>query len=448
MLSKNNILFACAWALTLILAVFSYQVGYGNLQTASLLLSIGGFVIVALNWHEHRGGRSASFIFLVLGYLFLCGRAFPALVGEESQLAKVGFGEFVVATDTVTTYVFLVLTSFFFVHVGSILPRAPKRVLTKYHCDAKIYWMIFILLLPAYVYKNAYYFNYIMTHGGYLAIYQDSSFIEGVGTLVRVGALMCLAAFTLYFYHEADEKKSRRALIYFVTVFASELLVGLRGKFFVVCLIFFLFYKLRFGGKFHLRGLLILLATVVVIAIGVEIAREQKGESTIGGSFLVGFLVQQGVTAGVSLIAMSDSSYYDHHAWSYFWHQFVAPFYSQSDVPMGWFLANDIAMRNIPTAYALGFGTGSSYLAELLLLGGWVGVCVGSLAIGWLLSTLGRFYQGVSGAVMFWVVCGVAYYPRTMLQDPVHNLMRYAVPTLLVVGCCRLLKSFQPQGPR
>lgn len=43
---------------------------------------------------------------------------------------------------------------------------------------------------------------------------------------------------------------------------------------------------------------------------------------------------------------------------------------------------------------------------------------------------------------MFWIVCGVVYYPRTMLQDPVHNLMRYALPTLLMAACCLLLRRW------
>jgi len=158
---------------------------------------------------------------------------------------------------------------------------------------------------------------------------------------------------------------------------------------------------------------------------------------------LMGFFLQQGVTAGVNLIVLENFQLFLPNAGTYFLHQFAAPFYSQPEVKQGWFLANDISMMFMPAAYAVGFGTGSSYLAELLLLGGWAAVCIGSFAIGWLLSILQRFYQGVTGALTFWVVCGIVYYPRTMLQEPIHNLMRYALPILLVAACCWLLRRMQ-----
>lgn len=443
MLNKGDLVIAAVWAIPVMLGGILLQTAAGNLQSASLLLAVGCITITAANWHAHHGGRNPSFIFLALGCIFLGGRAFPVLFGGDSQIARIEFENvFDINADTVIAFVPLVLASFFFVHIGSLLPRVPRPKLRVSTVDARIYLGIFIALLPVYLYKNVYYFNYMMAHGGYLAIYQGTEHLEGIGTLVRLGALLCLAAFTLYFFHEADQKKSRRALIFFVVVFASELLVGLRGKFFVVSLVFFLFYKLRFGGKFSARGLLTLLVTVIIISAVVAVLREQMGAGSLL-YLLVMFLTQQGVTAGVNLVVMENLPHFLPNAGSYFWHQFAAPFYTQLEVPEGWFLANDISMLIMPNAYLLGFGTASSYLAELLLLGGWVGVSVGSLAIGWLLSTLRRFNQGVIGALMFWVVCGIVYYPRTMLHDPVHNLMRYGGPILLIAGLCWLLRRLK-----
>ena len=444
MLDFRSILIACVLAFFLAGVGIAVQLGYGDSNAAAIVLSIGGILILGANWHAHEGGRNASFIFMVLGVTFLCGRALPILFGEESQLALIGYGDlFEITPDKVWTYVLLVLASFLCVHVGSLLTTQPVYERNRTERDAKIYRLMFICLLPLLLYKNIYYFNYIMENGGYLAIYQGSEHLEGVGLLPRIGALLCLATFTLYFFHEPDRKKSRNALIFFLVVFASELLVGLRGKFFVTALIFLLFYKLRFGGKFTLRGLAMLSLAIISIAITVEITREQKAESTVVGSIFTGFLAQQGVSAGVSMIVLDNSSYFSQHAWGYFLHQFAAPFYSQPEVPQGWFVANDVSMMVMPDAYALGFGTGSSYLAELVMLGGWPGVCIGSLCIGWLLTKASGFSHGVKAALMFWIVCGIVYYPRTMLQDPVHNLLRYAVPTLLLAGCCILLRKWK-----
>lgn len=439
MLDSRNIIIVCFLAFGIAAAALGFQVTHGTSNYASMVLSVGGILILGANWHAHNGGRSASFIFLVLGLTFLCGRAFPILFGDNSQLALIGYGDlFEISSDKVMTYVVLVLTSFLCVHIGSLLIYEEAPALPDSIHEAKIYRIMFICLLPLLLYKNIWYFNYIMANGGYLAIYQGSEHLEGVGMLARVGALLCLVTFTLYFFHETNQKKSRNALIFFLFVFSSELLVGLRGKFFVTALIFFLFYKLRFGGKFSLRGLAVLLLVIISVAITVEITREQKSESTVAGSLLTGFLAQQGVSAGVSLVVLDNPSYFAQNPWSYFQHQFAAPFYSQPEVPKGWFVANDISMMVMPEAYALGFGTGSSYLAELLMLGGWAGVCIGSLAIGWILTKAKRFTSGVTGALIFWIVCGVVYYPRTMLQDPIHNLMRYALPTLFLAGVCIL----------
>lgn len=445
MLNKTNLVIAAAWVVPAMLGALLLQTTAGSVQTASLLLVVGSITITAANWHAHRGGRNPSFIFLTLGSIFLGGRAFPVLFGGDSLIARIEF-EYVydVSLDVVKTFVPLVLASFFFVHIGSLLTRAPMPALRPSRIDANIYLTVFLVLLPIYFYKNVYYFNYIMSHGGYLAIHIGDEHLVGVGKLVRAGALLCLAAFTLYFFHETDRKKSRWALIIFLVVFASELLVGLRGKFFVVSLIFFLFYKLRFGGRFSVRGLLMLLVTVIIISAVVAILREQMGVGSLL-YLLIMFLIQQGVTAGVNLVVMEDLPHFLPNAGSYFWHQFALPFYNQLETPEGWFLATDIAMLTMPNAYALGFGTGSSYLAELLLIGGWAGVCLGSLMIGWLLSKLRRFNQGVSGALMFWIICGIVYYPRTVLHDPVHNLMRYGGPILLLAFFCWLLTHLKPK---
>lgn len=447
MLTSHSLIRAFGWAGLVLLLGVSIQMEQDALQKVSLLLVIAGFAITGLNWYEHRGGRSPSFLFLVFGCVFLCGRAFPSLLGGESQLAKIGFGnEYYVADETVFEYAWLVLASFFLVHFGSLIPKTEQGFPKASRRAARIYFVFFLLFLPAYLYKNISYLSYIMSSGGYLAIYQDSEFLEGVGMPVRAGALLCMAAFTLYFFHETDRRKARWSLLLFIVVFSSELLIGLRGKFFVAVLAFLFFYKIRFGGRFSVRGMLGLFVAIFILAVAIEIIRQ--GGTSIEGSLLMGFFVQQGVTAGVNLVVLDDLQYFSGNTGDYLIRQFMIPFYAQREVEQGWSLANDVSMLVMPTAYALGFGTGSSYLAELMLLGNWIGVCVGSVAIGWMLSTLRRFHYGVMGALSFWVVCGLIYYPRTMLHDPIHNLMRYALPILLVAGCCWLVQHVIQQKTR
>ncbi len=437
MLESRNLIVACALALFVACSALAFRLGVDSSLTTALILCIGSLLILGANWHSHDGGRSASFIFMILGVTFLAGRAFPVLFGDESQLALIGYGTpYEVSSDKVTHYVTLVLSSLLFVHIGSLLTKKVAFAPFDTQLEATIYKVMFFCFLPLLLYKNIYYFNYISNNGGYLAIYQGTEHLEGVGVLARMGALMCLATFTLYFFHETDKKKSRNALIFFIIVFSSELLVGLRGKFFVTALVFFLFYKLRFGGRFTVRGLAILMFVIIALAITIEVTREQKEQTMVTGGLLAGFLAQQGVSAGVSLIVLDNPVYFDQYSWSYFLRQFTVPFQVQAEVPQGWFLANDVSVMVMPAAFARGFGTGSSYLAELIILGGWAGVCLGSLIIGWVLTKAQRFTSGVPAALMFWVICGIVYYPRTMLHDPVHNMMRYFLPIILLAAAC------------
>lgn len=443
MLTRSNLTNALAIAVLLTGAVLAHDLFGGGTNFSSIILCVGAASIIALNWRTHAGGRNASFLFLVLGYIFLCGRALPVIFGGESQLGTIGFADaFDVDRQVVMTYVELTLSSFLCVHIGSLLPRSTIREATASNPATKIYLAIFVALLPLYIYKNIFYFNYIMSHGGYLAIYQGADHLDEVGSIVRIGALLCLAAFILYFFHETDRKRAKIAVIVFLIVFSSELIIGLRGKFFVISLVLFLFYKLRFGGTFSIRGMVILCISVIALALIVEMTREQKEESTVGTSILLGFLSQQGVTAGVSEYILQYPKYFSEHAWGYLLHQFAVPFYAQSEVPPGYFLGNDVSMSVMPEAYALGFGTGSSYIAELLLLGGWLGVCGGSLVIGWILSAANRCAHGVRGALIFWLVSGIVYYPRTMLHEPIHNLMRYAAPTFALFFCSWLYQRW------
>lgn len=442
---NRMLVISTCWAICILFFILFHMVVAGSVQTISFVLVIGCLALTAINWYFHAGGRCLSFIFLVLSCVFLSGRAFPVLIGDDSLLGIVSFGDgFEVEYDIVVVYVLLVLTSLFFIHIGSFLLNNSKSALKSFDFDASFYLKFFLLFLPFYLYKNYYYFNYIMSQGGYLSIYQGTEHLEGVGVVVRIASLMCLAAFSLYFFHETEQRKLFLSLIFFSVIFSSELLVGLRGKFFVILLVLVFFYKVKFNKGFSIRELISLLAVIVLLAVLVEVTREQKDSSSVQGNILFGFLLQQGVTAGVNIEVLKEFDFFYKNAGSYLFHQFLAPFYSQSEVQQGWFLANDISMRIQPEAFDLGFATGSSYLAELLLIGGWIGVCIGSLGIGMVLNILSRQYQGVFGAIALWITVGIVYYPRTMLQEPVHNLFRYAVPVFfifLLLQCVKLYKN-------
>jgi hypothetical protein len=292
------------------------------------------------------------------------------------------------------------------------------------------------------LYKNIYYFTYLMSEGGYLAIYQGREHVEAVGFLPRLASVFFIAAFTLYFFSERDQKALRRWFIVFALAFATELLVGLRGKFLTTLLTFVLFYKIRFGGTFSARQIAALVACIVALSTVVAGMREQKTSEPGQASVLAAFINQQGVSAGVFESILQFPTPFYGKGTGYLLKQSLAPFIPQSEARPGEFLADDLSEFLMPEAYALGFGTGSSYLAELYLLGGGIAIGVASLAIGCVLTILSSKASGFAGAVSFWMTAGFIYYPRTMLQEPVHNLIRYGLPMLALAFAAALLFPF------
>jgi len=207
---RYNWILSLTWITTLSIAIIFHAIGgLWNIHSFSIYLVLSAATLVMLNWHTTAGGRNPSFLFLSFALIFMLGRAIPSVFGGDSQLLRIQFGsEFSARPDTVIVYGILTLASLFSIHIGSSIAKQEYKDSKNIDAtlDAKIYLSIFIAFLPLYLYKNYYYFSYIMESGGYMAIYQDSEHITGVGLLPRISSLICLSSFTLYFFHESDKK--------------------------------------------------------------------------------------------------------------------------------------------------------------------------------------------------------------------------------------------------
>ncbi len=430
---SNSVMLAFIPWLCIALYGLALELGSPSTSLSAWFLTVGLLSALASTWHATGGGLGPSFLFLSTTTIFLGGRALPVLLGDDgANLAIIGFGEeFAALPSTVASYVLAVLLSAACVSSTALLgqhePIQPTRDIR-----ADFYRACFLLTLPLYLYKNFYYFYYLISNGGYLAIYQGTEHTEGVGIAPRVGSLLCLAAFTLYFFSESDKIRLRPLLVLFGLAFCTELLIGLRGKFFSTVLTFLLFYKLRNGGHFSFQHMWRLALTVVALSLTVQVLREQQDAIPVEGQPLSLFLTQQGVSAGVLMSVIQYPYAFAGQGLHYLQQQFLVPFIPQPEVQPGMFLADDLSIFMMPEAYALGFGTGSSYLAELALLGGWIGIALGSLLVGLALRRLGRYCNGLGGALAFWVVAGLVFYPRAMLHEPLFQLLRYAPPMLLL----------------
>ena len=191
----------CIYAIYILLFYVSWKLQLLDRNGISIFLIYGAFMITFMNWYEHKGGMNASFLFLAFGLVFLCGRATPLLIGEDTSLDIVSFGiAHNVTNEVLFDYSFAVILSFYSVHVGSILAsRRQTKVNSPKSSNVDLYLLVFFLSLPIYLYKNYLYYSYLSSLGGYIEMYKSTEHLSEAGPLLRLASVFCPSAFILSF---------------------------------------------------------------------------------------------------------------------------------------------------------------------------------------------------------------------------------------------------------
>lgn len=421
------------WAVLLcLLSLLLIVAGKDPNQVVNLVTALNLSFVALFAWFYTEKGQSFLFLFIVTFILFLGGRFITPFLGYDYQPEYVGFGEGTfVGVDTHRTFAYLLnacVVAFVLAIVKKSTPVRPLPIITqKSNAGLKrLLAVAFFVFLPFYLYKNYTYFNYIMENGGYVAIYLSRDHIETVGVLSRAGALICFASILARVFFADNRKEFMGWALILVSIFWIELAIGLRGKFFVTVLSIFFLYLVRFERSLPIVALLLLFLSVAGISVVVEVFRENKEQSSLVGTLLVGFLHQQSVSSDVvkGVIALGDKL--PGSGFDYLIRQLMIPFIHPTEVSSGWVLSDDYSQLVMPNAYRNGFGTGSSYLAELYLVGGLPIVFLVNFGLALFLKTV-RPSVSLRGYILFIALIGLMYFPRTTLQDPVHMILRYVI---------------------
>ena len=406
----------------------------------SLVLYAG---LLTLAWRTFDGGRHPGFLFLGMLLLFQMGRLVGYALGATTDPFNVVVQTLIPVTVSPTASeitILLVLLSATVIYAVCAW-NAPRIVLEPGREQS---WLpaCYILLavsFPFVLYKNYEYFQFIRSHGGYLAIFTDSDAIaQSAGALVRIISLVAANAFLLVYLIERRGGRLALVTTAFLSTSVLELLIGLRGKVFLFLLTLWFLHNLKTGKRFRLVTLATVLVAGSFAAVAITGFREMRSSAVVGPA---GFIAGQGISMGVTQIAVQYRPLFEPHAKTYLANELLQAFYPGSHFSQGQLFDNDISVFLNVDAFREGFGTGSSYLAEAWIAGGLLAVLIVSILIGLalrLLHGIGATFLGAAAVAI--VLPSLIYLPRAQLLSPIAATLKSGLIFLPMLPCLAFIR--------
>jgi hypothetical protein len=399
----------------------------------SLLLNLS---LVLLAWQRFDGGRHPCFLFLAMLLLFQMGR----LVGYVAGATHDPFGVVVatilpiqVSTASSEITLFIILLSATCIYAVCAWNVSPVTLgPTEGQSWLAAAYVLLAASFPFVLYKNYEYLQFIRSHGGYLAIFTETQDVaNSAGGLARLLSLVAENAFILIYVLERKRGRLAWVTAAFLSTAVLELAIGLRGKVFLFLITLWFIRNLKTGKRFRLGTLLGAGLVASFLAVAISGFREMKTTALVGPA---GFISGQGISMGVTQIAIQYRPHFEPHAPSYFKNEVLQAFYPGTQFGQGQLFDNDVSVFLNAEAFRHGFGTGSSYLAEAWVAGGIVGVLCTSLLIGLTLRWLHGLGRSWIGAVVVAILLpSVIYLPRAQLLSPIAATLKNGIVFVLMI---------------
>lgn len=394
---------------------------------------VGALLWVA--WWRFDGGRHPCFLFLAMLFVFQGGRLAGYLFGSIREPLRIELAT-TVPLNVSTRSAELALLA---IVLSAICVYFPCRLTYKpviFHAGSEIQWMpslyfLVVFTLPFALYKNIMYIRYLSLHGGYLAVFTDNAAVlESAGTIARVISIICVTAMLIAYVFERRSRRVAIILTLLLGLSALDLIIGFRGKVFTETLSLWFIHNLKSGRRFTIAPIVILVLGLNVLAVSVAALREFHRIVLLNP---VDFLASQGVSLNVTEAAIEFRDRFGSYGLSYIVEGFTSGFAPPPAMTEGHLWTNDLTMFLNPTAAKLGFGTASSYLAELYLFAGLPAVLLGSTAIGCCLAALHHISSRSWGAVILgFTLPALIYLPRLELLNPLAVLIKSLGACVLV----------------
>jgi hypothetical protein len=431
-----SIVFLIAQALTIELRVLSLD-ALIRVNTAFLLL------LFFAAWKRFRGGMHICFLFLGTLILFQAGRmvafTFNPFFGQVADLMdpfdfvlmrEVPFG---VAQHVAEMTMLLIVTSAVCVYLPCSMRFRPATLPGPLRQDRmRGLYRIYFATFPFILYKDVRYLMFIRAHGGYLAVYLNrEGLLASVDPVTRLLAFVAGIAFVLIFLFEPSRRRVFWITFTYLFVSTLDLLIGLRGKVFTLLLALWFINNLKRHKHFRIGRLVLPAFLIMYVAMFAASFRENQSVELLNP---LAFLAEQGISMQVTEAVVGFRNDFVRSPSRYLLNELEMPFSSKSQVqePDGESLAGDLTQYLSPVAASQGYGTGSSYIAEGFLFGGFFGVIVISLLLGYGLSWVHLHSGSVAGGILLaYMMPTLIYLPRSTLFDPLSLLVKTAVALLL-----------------
>jgi len=463
-MEKNKILFliGCIFLFLSLNLVFFLFLSVESLRytfVLNVLLSIFFYFILF--------GRTFHPILIFIGTLtlFQGGLIISSIFDNSIDLSYVSLmgADFFLKEDTVRLTILLICSSYWFAIIGAYIGSEGKIKNLK---EAKefdnnflkqIFLIIFFIALPFYIYKQLIYFNYF-TQYGYIGFYQSTKYLEEAGFIVRSISFLVPIAFLGFFFLERNKKIILLISFIFFIISLPVLISGFRGWFFTFWLTVFLFYKQKFNNKISFKYLFMLIIIFSTIGLFISYTRENPSLTSvfnlqyifnilINRNPILEFLKQQGVSFWVTAMAVEFEYEFSSKIFKYLLWEPIAGIYPH--IPTAF--AHDLTQKINYNAYLMGYGTGSSYLAEAYLLGGFLAVFLASLLIGYVLGKLNSFFHYVNiykKILIFTVFQYIFFIPRDLLLMPIAQAIKTGVYLIMLFFIIVFIKQVATSNKR
>jgi hypothetical protein len=412
-----------------VIAVIEEMIALGiiSINTCAWIVAALLISLTILSYYRFDGGRHPCFLFLVTILLFQGGRLVCSLCGIiDDPMLIVVQTSVPISVKISTAELTLILLA-----ISAGLIYAPCRLFYKpvkfsQSSDAlqlRAIYVFIALTIPFSFYKNIMYFLYLKSHGGYITIYTDNAAVlQSAGIIPRVVSMVNIIAIMVAYVLEYRPKRSRFILFLYLIFSVLNLLIGFRGKFFTQIMTLWYIHNLKTGHKFRFAKLFVFAALGCLISVIISIFRGDAVTPTFNPLEFIGHM---GVSINVTEAAIEFYDLFSQYRFNYILGGFTNGI---TPLPVGaehvlW--TNDLSYFLNSAAARLGFGSASSYLAELYLLGRSVGIILGSLAIGGSLNIIHHCSSRLSGTLLLaFILPDLIYLPRLELLAPLSALIK------------------------
>lgn len=424
------------------------------------------FVLIVFIWNvfSYVVCANKSFdlylVFLVVFFVFLLGRVFLDILGQNNFAQTIWFTDYVFNIDTQFKILQLLIVSLLFMQFAALLvlllyykrEELPKESSWKYkRIIKKIGLYLFYFALIPYIISIFQQIIFVLNYG-YVNLFSSSTLIVN-NPLLQLSDDILKFGIYLFLACYPTKKEIKVPLIIYFILLGITLFIGRRGVVFteILCLIVYFSFRKDINLKF--KTLIFSGITIITLSLLVGLYRSDSRFNIMDYNIvhmLNNFTFEQGGSSNVIGYTIvhekeieKDFGYLVDPILYPLKSSFIANLFGVKPAIRGQSIAvirdrhslsHTLSYTVNPKLYLDGNGLGTSFIAEFYIVGGISGVAVMSFAyIFLLLSFVFKYKYTIVGMVLlFYILPNVLFAPRAHPLDFVNFLFRPILFLLLL----------------